>query len=402
LSAPAVAPARLDRQRHAEIALGFAGFILIGLGGGAGGVLLPAQLAEYRVSRSVIGLLFFAFSTGYVLAGAANGWLLRRAGPRGDLALGAALFCAATLGCAIRPAYGVLLALTVVFGFGTGVIDAGLNAYLAVLPRSAMLLNLLHAFYGVGALIGPVLAAGMLTRGLSWGAVYLVFAVAGLPLVAGFALRYPSAFHVDPPASSHAAEPRSSVLGAALRHPAVLLSALFLAVYVGVEVSLGNWAYSFLVLDRGQGYLLAGWVVSGFWLGLTLGRFVLNAIAERLGIGPVGLTYGCLAGILGASVLVWLVPGTVVAVGGFVLLGAFLGPIFPLTIAVLPRLTPGWLAPTAIGVLVGVSVIGAAVFPWLAGTIAEHAGLVSLLPFCAVLTALLVVNWWRIARRLRT
>jgi fucose permease len=394
----------MGRQRRVEIALAFAGFILIGLGGGAGGVLLPAQIDEYQVSKSVIGLLFFTFSAGYVLAGAANGWLLRRTGPRGHLVLGTAMFAAAALACAPRPAYPVLLGLTVFFGFGTGVIDAGLNAYLAVLPRSTALLNLLHAFYGIGALIGPVLAAGMLARGLSWGAVYLVFAIAAAPLVAGFALSYPRTLDAEA-AGAAAAEAgkaavpvRSSLLGAALRHPAVLLSALFLAVYVGMEVTLGNWAYSFLIAERGQGTLLAGWVVSGFWLGLTLGRFVLNATAERLGVGPLALTYLCLAGILVGAVLIWLVPADAVAVAGFVLVGSFLGPIFPITVAVLPRLTPPWLASTAIGLLVGVSVIGAAVFPWLAGTIAEYLGLGSLLPFTALLAVLLIVNWWRIAR----
>jgi fucose permease len=396
-----------QRQTRGEIALAYAAFILIGLGGGAGGVLLPKQISEYDLNKSVIGLLFFAFSLGYVLAGAANGWLMRRLGPRGDLVVGTATFSVSTFGCALRPAYGVLLALTVLFGFGTGVIDAGLNAHLAALPRSTMMLNLLHAFYGVGALIGPVLAAGILARGFSWGAVYLVFAVVCVPLIVAFARRYPRilpahADNVAPgvPGEAAAASVRTSILAAALRHPAVLLSALFLAVYVGVEVSLGNWAYSFLVEERGQGDMMAGWVVSGFWLGLTLGRFVLNAVAERFGMGPVALTYACLAGIGGGALVIWLVPATAAAVVGFVLVGSFLGPIFPLMIAVLPRLTPSWLVPTAIGLIIGVSVVGGAFFPWLAGTIAEHLGLGTLLPFTALLSAALLANWWSIARRM--
>lgn len=396
---------RLARPR-VEIALAFAGFVVIGLGGGAGGVLLPAQIREYGVDKSIIGLLFFAFSAGYLLAGAANGALLRRLGLRGDLMLGTGVFAASTFAAGLRPAFPVLLALTVLFGLGSGVIDATLNAYVAALPNPTALLNQLHACYGIGALTGPVLASGLLDRGLSWGAVYLVFAAAAMPLIAAYARRYPTSLP-DPmslpdPTSlpADAASARTSSLGAAVRHPAVLLSAVFLTVYVGAEVTLGNWAFSFLVEERGQDSLLAGRVVGGFWLGFTLGRFVLSALAQRFGIGPVALTFGCL-GVLGAgTMLTWLVPGGIAAAAGFVLLGAALGPIFPLTIAVLPQLTPGWIVPTAIGLLVGVSVVGGAFFPWLAGTIAEQVGLDSLLPFTAALTVLLLVNWWTIARRM--
>ncbi|HEV2783558.1 MAG TPA: hypothetical protein VGX25_29585 [Actinophytocola sp.] len=123
----------MGRQR-VEVGLAFAGFVVIGLGGGAAGVLLPAQIDFYRIDKSVIGLLFFAFSAGYLLAGATNGWLLRRLGVRGELVLGAASFGVTALGAGLQPGFGGLLGVTVVSGFGGGIIDSGLNSYLAALP----------------------------------------------------------------------------------------------------------------------------------------------------------------------------------------------------------------------------------------------------------------------------
>ena len=82
------------------------------------------------------------------------------------------------------------------------------------------------------------------------------------------------------------------------------------------------------------------------------------------------------------------------------LLGFFLGPLFPTTIAVTPRLTEAPRVPTAIGVGNGVSVVGGAVFPWLAGSIAQEVGTWTLLPFSAVLSVVLLVVWWRMTRRL--
>ncbi|HZN17389.1 MAG TPA: MFS transporter [Micromonosporaceae bacterium] len=383
-----------DPRLRVRLVLAFAGFILIGFAAGASGVLLPAQIAHYRLDKSVIGLLFFAFSAGYVLAGAVNGWLLRRAGTRTELLLGIATFGAAALGCALPPAYPGLLVLTLVLGFGAGIIDSGLNAYVASLPRHTARLNYLHAFYGVGALLGPVLAAALLDSGLPWNAVYLVFAAGSVPMLVGFGLGYPQA---TPPAADGPARP--SAVAAAVRHRAIVLTALFLAVYVGVEASIGNWGYSLLVEERGQDALLAGWAVSGYWFGFTAGRFVVNTLAERAGIGPVALAFSCLAAVAAATALAWVAPADLVVVLALAALGFFLGPVFPLTIAVLPRLAPAWLVPTSIGLLIGVSVVGGAFFPWLAGTVAHHLGLGTLLPYTLLLAGLMLVSWWRIARR---
>jgi fucose permease len=389
-----------------EVGLAFANFVVIGIGGGAAGVLLPAQIGDYGIDKAVVGLLFFAFSAGYLTAGAASGWLMRRLGLRGEMVLGAAVSSAAAFGCGIRPSFAALFAVTVVFGFGGGVIESALNAYLAALPRPVVLLNLLHACYGVGALAGPLLATRLLAGGLPWGSVYLLIGSAAAVLTVGFALRYPGRLPDTEPeprtatSTSTATTTSNSNFGAALRHPAVLMSGLFLAVYVGVEISIGNWLYSLLVEDRGQGALLAGWVVSAYWMGFTLGRFVLSVLAERFGIGPEALGWGCLAVVMVAGVAVWLVPGVVAASAGLVVLGFALGPIYPLTVAVLPMMTPSRLVPTAIGMLVGMSVLGGGLFPWVAGTLAQLVGIGTLLPFTLLLGVVLLVTWWWLARRL--
>jgi fucose permease len=114
----------------------------------------------------------------------------------------------------------------------------------------------------------------------------------------------------------------------------------------------------------------------------------------------VGLMWSCLAGTVAATLLVWLVPGAFAASAGLVLLGFVLGPIYPTTMAVVPRMTPAHLVPTAVGVLVGTSVIGGAVFPWLSGTLADRVGPWSLPPYVLALGIPLLACWWRITRRL--
>jgi hypothetical protein len=61
------------------------------------------------------------------------------------------------------------------------------------------------------------------------------------------------------------------MLGAALRDRGVQLGAAILAVYVGLEASVGDWGFSYLVQARGLTESLAGYAVSEYWLGMTLG-----------------------------------------------------------------------------------------------------------------------------------
>jgi hypothetical protein len=75
--------------------------------------------------------------------------------------------------------------------------------------------------------------------------------------------------------------------------------------------------------------------------------------------------------------------------------------VFPTTIAVQPRLVPSQLVPTAVGLLVGASVVGGAGLPWLAGALAQGLGLGSLLPYTLILSLILVGGWWLINRRMR-
>ncbi|WP_432868526.1 MFS transporter [Microbispora rosea] len=386
------------RELWAPVALSYVTFILVGLSSGVGGVLLPAQIDDYGLDKATIGTQFFAFSAGFMLSGSTAGPLIHRLGIRASLILGGGTFALAGLFTAVRPPFLAFLVAQIVAGYGTGIFESVLNAYLTDLPKATTLLNRLHAFFGVGALLGPLLATWILTF-LPWTAVWLILALVCLPLLIGFYLTLP-AREAPPPATAEEQAERPGLLATASRQPAVLLGAVFLAVYVGLEISVGNWGFSFLVDEHGQSDLLAGYTVSGYWLGLTLGRFLISPIATRLGMTATGMTFLCLAGVTLSTMLAWLVPGSAMASVSFVLLGFWLGPIFPTTMAVAPRLTVARLVPTAIGLINGVSVVGGAVFPWLTGAIAQGVGAWTLPPFAVSLALLQLVIWWLVTTRM--
>jgi fucose permease len=408
----------MPRYARPSVLLAYATFVLIGIGAGGNGVLLLAQMGSYGVDRATIGITFFTGSVGFVLAGFHNGSLIHRFGVRVALAVGGGAYVLAGLYLATRPPFAAFVLVQVAVGYAGGVLESVLTTHLASQPDARALLNQLHAFFGVGALLGPVVASWIVGFA-SWTVVYLVLAAAYLPLVIGFLVSYPRqqaagslAPRSGPPApmpempapqssaAQSSARRSGGLLRAALRERGVLLGAAFLAVYVGLEIGMGNWGFSYLVESRGLSSSLAGYSVSGYWLGLTVGRFVISPIAARIGATTASMMYACLIGVVAATTLAWLSPLAILASVALMLLGFFLGPIFPTTMAIVPQLTEERLAPAAIGVLNAGSTVGGAALPWLAGAISQATGIWTLLPFTLALGALQFAGWRPLARRI--
>lgn len=378
-----------DRLR---IAVAFLAIGMLGVAAGGTGVLLPEQMNEFGVDKATIGLMFFAFSGGYVISASANGLLLHRLGIRRHLLLGTAASLVAAAVLVLPSGFVGLLVLQLLLGLGIGMLDAGLNSYLSTLPRGPALLNYFHAFFGVGALLGPLLAAAIIAAGWSWRVFFAVYAVVMVGQLAGMA-GYPAA-------TASTEKVRGPRVTGALRLPIVLMLAAFLACYVGVEAGVGNWSFSYLTEARGQAVVAAGWSVSAYWFGLTIGRFTLNATAERVGLSLATLSGVCIGGVGACALAVWLLPAVGASVVALALLGFFLGPLFPTTIAAVPRLVPAELVATAVGVLVATSVVGGGGLPWLVGLSAQRFGLWTLLPAAALAALAMGLLWWRISRRL--
>ena len=278
----------------------------------------------------------------------------------------------------------VMVASGTLLGLGIGLIDAGINTYIANDQRNANLMGLLHGFYGIGAFLGPTVATTLLALGLSWRLVYLVFAgVVGL-MVAGTLW---AVLHKYKPMTVRVTASGTDAgenLRLALRTPTVLVAGLLLLVYVGTEASLGNWAYSVHV-SRGTPELVAGYSVSAYWLGLTIGRLGMGRVVDRLGaVRTVDLS---LALLTIGLIAWWLLPGQLLSLP---LIGFALAAIFPATIWLMPQRVPATMVPAAIGFVTSVASLGAATIPTAVGWIAARAGLESI-PGLMVPVAVLMV-----------
>lgn len=374
---------------RASIGLAFLAFIMIGANDGAFGVILPSVRAHYGVDNAILGTIFLCSTLGYFIGTFNNGLLLGKMGMQRFLILGGIITLLAMTTYSLAPPFPVLLGAALILGLGIALIDAGLNSYIASLPQNTKLLNYLHAFYGAGAWLGPFVASSLLALQWGWNYIYMLWGALSLIVIGGAFISFKGVHQGKE--DREETKKQGNVLGQVLRMRLIWLAALFLLFYVGNEVMLGSWGFSFLTEERHGPELLSGWVMSGYWLALTIGRIALARVGQA--VGNKRLIEMCLAGTMLGLLLIWWGPTPWLTAGGFWIVGFCLGPMFPTAIALLSTLVSGRVLPTAIGFLASLGSMGAALFPWLAGNIIQHIGLWALLPLAIVL-ALAMLGMW--------
>jgi fucose permease len=360
------APARAN-----AVTLGLAslGFVSLGLPEGMLGVAWPSIRASFGLPLDALGLLLGPFATGYFVSSAVSGRVLTRLGVGRALAISCAVTGLSLLGYALAPAWPSMVALAGVLGLGAGTIDSGVNTYAAV-AHGARVLNWMHAAFGVGAAIGPLIMTAIIGSGLAWNVGYAAVALAQLGLAAGYWVTRQR--YARPHARVSPTEPAHASPRALLRQPVALLSMALFFVYVGLEAASGQWSFSLFTLSRGTPVAIAGVLVSAYWAGLTVGRVLFGVLLGH--VSSERVLRGCMLVTVLAAALIWsnvpLASWLAVAV-----LGLVYAPVFPVLIADTPaRFGPAQTA-NAVGLQVAAAVAGGAALPGLIGVLAARISL---------------------------
>ncbi|MDM9385296.1 MFS transporter [Chlorogloeopsis sp. ULAP01] len=360
----------LNNRTWIGIALSFYAFIAIGIGEGGLGVLIPSIQATFNLTSATITLLFISQVSGYIFAALASSLLCSRMGLARMLLLASFCLTCALITYAVSPYWFLMVAAGTFFGLGIGLIDAGVNTYIANHQGNADLMGLLHAFYGVGALLGPTVATTLLAMNVNWRGVY--FAIAAVVSLTVVGMLWAVVYNYRPFTKQTNVAGTNPVtnLSVALRTPVVLMAGLLLLVYVGTEASVGNWAYSVQTISRGTPEILAGYSISGYWLGLTLGRLATGRVVKYFGaVRTLDLTLI----LLGISLIAWwLLPQQLLSLP---IIGFALAPVFPMTIWLMPQRIPAAIVPAGIGFMTSVASLGAAGIPAGVGAVAARVGL---------------------------
>lgn len=299
-------------------------------------VYLPLIQKFYNLGYDYQGLFVFTSSLGYTLFSLVIGYLLPKLGIKWILLIGLLiLFTSFVCGIAFVNVWVVLVSL-VIAGIGQVFLDVGTNTWATILFTShkAVMMNLLHCFYGFGATVGPTFT-GFVSKRLNMSYRGVFIAVLFLLSVAiVIALFIPKQEEKSTIESETKEEGKSMTILSALKHPVVILLGLAQGCIAGTENITMNWAPIYLRDLYGWDPETKGaYFVTIFFTGYTISRLLSGFLIDA--VGEIN------------SMMIYVPILTVLFVVGFALgekgvyalmaTGIFISPLFPtmLTVAMI-------------------------------------------------------------------
>ncbi|KIO19920.1 hypothetical protein M407DRAFT_82133, partial [Tulasnella calospora MUT 4182] len=355
------------------------GALVCGWNDGTLGPLLPRIQANYHVGYAVVSMLFVCSTIVLVLSTVIHS--------RPVSALYSHLHCINHIAASIQisvyailapaPPFPVMCVVFVMLGFSMAL----QAAFVACIPRNASSnMGILHAFYGLGAFAAPLVST-QFSQQKRWSFHYLIsmgIALTSLVITIGvFRLKRQEDLIPSESSSERSEVATRSTYKHIFTQKFVITLAAFILIYVGIEVSIGGWIVTFLINRRGGGPS-TGYVSSGFFGGMMLGRVLLLPVNQKVGKQRVIYIYSAL--VIALQFTVWFVPSLIENAIAVSFVGLFLGPIYPVSINVAAEILPAWLLVGAIGFIGAFGQAGSAVFPFMTGAIASKYGVQVLQP----------------------
>ncbi|HET6822420.1 MAG TPA: MFS transporter [Anaerolineales bacterium] len=360
------------RSKLGLIILAYIAFISLGMPDGLLGVAWPSIQGTFRLPLDAIGAILFASMAGYMTSSFFSGKIIARLGVGGTLAGSCALTASALLGYTLVPSWWMMVFLGVAAGLGAGAIDAGLNTYVAS-HFGEGLMQWLHASYGFGVTLGPIIMTAALSAFNSWQLGYRMVGGAQLLLAGSFLLTIRMWQNSGVP---HAPEQERHLMDyqtpffETLRRPIVWLNLLLFFLYTGAEVSFGTWTFSLLTLSRNVPVEVAGLWAGSYWATFTIGRIMAGLLTDRFGAASL-LRAGFLVALAG-SLLLWWNPFPQASIIAVSTIGFALAPIFPALVSGTRTRVGEHHAANTIGMQIASAGFGAAVVPSLAVVLAQN------------------------------
>lgn len=393
------------------------------------GALLPFIERYYGISYSVVSIVWMANAAGFITVAALSHKIQQWLGMRRSLTLGCGL-SVMMYAMVLSGAHFAVVAVGFYFGgAGLAIGLAQTNIYLARLERSATYLAYLHGSYGVGATVAPLIGTVLVSNGVKWSLFYLF--LLGQMLIHAvniwlafegieeeqrreelFKQRQRQAQRHRAASDDHglqnlpldAEEPGSdgttlssassskAVMRLSLTNRATWLMAFFIMFYQGAEVSMAGWVVTYLLDYRHALSSNFGYVASGFWGGLTIGRLFLTGVMYRhFGARKSVIILGVLS--IAVVAVIWVIPSAIAAGCLVALAGILIGPNYTLLISISTRILPRKIQVVSLTIITAFGSSGGAIFPFLVGLISQGSGTYVVLPVFVALYSSMLILW---------
>lgn len=366
-------------------------FISLGLPDSLLGSGWPAMHAAFSVPYSYAGYVSMAISFMTIISALLSPIMIKRFHTKWIVIVSIFLTVMGLIGFSISTSYAMLFVFAVPYGMGAGAIDASVNHYVAN-NYSGSVMNFLHCFYGVGAVISPNIMAVALSKaswneGYRWTAYIQIFilliCIISLPL------------WKKNESDSNKQEKEVARIREALKRPGVVLTLIAFFAYCSGEATCFLWTSSYFagVKEGLTDHLIAsfGSLIFG---GLMLGRLISGFVSNRLGDRML-IRIGIFVEVVGILLVMIPVASFIPAAIGFVIIGTGMGPVYPAIQHMAPTNFGERYSAAVIGLQMASAYIGSTFMPMIFGNIQEKIG-IGIMPFYLLIFA--VLNIWMLER----
>lgn len=365
-------------------------FIGLGVPDSLFGTAWPAIYTDLNLPVSWASIVTIIVSCGTITSSLLSSWLISRFGTGKITAVSTLMTALALLGFSCSDSMLWLCLCAIPLGLGAGSIDTALNNYVA-LHYKASHMNFLHCFYGIGVSLSPYLMSLALSKG-TWEGGYRAVFWFQLAIAALTVLALPLWKKVRHAQNGEEEEETPRVLSfpALMKMPKVRMACLVFIGYCALEYTCGTWGSTFLVNAKGAAADTAARMVTFYYVGLALGRFLSGVLAGRLHSRQL-VKIGQMI-LLAAVVSLFLpLPSAFCSVSLF-FIGLGNGPIFPNMLHLTPELFGKDLSQAVIGAEMATSYIGVLLAPALFGLIAQNVTAALFPVYLLVLYALMITG----------
>jgi FHS family Na+ dependent glucose MFS transporter 1 len=367
------------KQKYISTIAYYLAFILLGLTVSVEGPTL-LKLAEHTSSAlDEISSLFLFSSLGYLVGSYIGGRIYDRL-PGHRFMASVLIFLGIMVAMVpLATTRGALFTIALVLGLFKGALDVGCNTLLLWVHNETVgpFMNGLHAFFGVGAVIAPLVVARVLslTGDIYW--VYWIFSILCLPLALWI-------WGLPSPASRAVPAHHESASFPLLP---VLVMVLCFILYVGGEAGYGAWIYTYAFTLNFGTEITAAYLTSVFWGSFTLGRLLgiwISTLAKPLTILYLDFI-GC---VISVGIILLFPQSNIMLWVGTILFGLAQASIFPtfLTLAEERMHVTGTIA----GLFLVGAGVGGMILPWLIGQAFVQVGASAMM---AMIFIGVVLNW---------
>lgn len=303
----------------------YTAFIGLGIPDSLFGTAWPAIYPDLGVSVSLASIYSAISSLATTVSSVLSARVVAKLGTERVTAVSTALTALGLLAFSFGGELWVLCLCAIPLGLGAGAVDAALNNYVA-LHYNATQINFLHCFYGVGVSLSPYLMSFALEAANNWRGGYRMMFAIQLGITMLLILTLPLWKKVERRKLAPTPKTRVVSMAAMWKIPAARAT---LAVFFGscaLESLCLAWGSTWLVSSRGLQPYRAAELITWYYVGMTLGRFLSGVVAGILRPKQI-LALGESVTVLAVAAL--FVPNGSVAALGLFAIGLGNGPVFP-------------------------------------------------------------------------